>query len=1358
MKKFLHYFFLFVGFSVFSQSITVNDPNASESYFSAEELIGEVLVGGGSCTDVDLLETFQNPDAETDSSLKSYGYFEGTGTDFPFERGIVLSTGFANSAAGPNDATNSEDGNGWGGDADLQALLNAQYSTPDITQNATSFTFTFIPFEEEINLNFIFASEEYENLTECDETTRDGFAFLLSGPGIPDDSGTPFGGTNLAVVPETLIPVNSLSIHSASVSCSTEIEGVNFFPEMYVSNFAANNTNEIQYNGFTNPMTATANVIIGETYTIKIVIADRGSHVNDSAIFLEMGSMRMSATAYEAGNLFSCEEDLENVVFDLTQNEAAILGNQIPTDFNISYYTSLDDANAGVSGTEIADPENYGVSSWFENIFVRVEDLAGNCFDVTQFNVQAPISTLGEFDPVEVCDSEDDAPNNGFYEFDLDEISNEIENSPAAFIVSYYETETDALADINGLNSPYVNEIAYNDQIFVRFESLPSNCVEVRALDLIINDVPVVNMNPATIFTCAATFGSSLGIFDLSPAIPDILTGLTVSDYDVNIYNSLNNANNGTNPINDITEYQAPSSTVYVAVSFAGEECSVIVALPLVVDSTQSCFSIDVNNIAFPETSYSAEQLISDVLIEGGGCGEIAMTYLQQNPNGANNPNTRSWGYFEAGETDFPFERGIILASSYAVTAEGPNNSGAGASDGDYGWAGDNDLKILLDNEYGGNVSTNNATVFEFTFTPFVDEISFEFIFASEEYENQFECSNNYRDGFAFLLEGPGIPDESGAPFGGINIASVPGSDNVPVSTQSIHADYFTCGGEIENTNFFPDLYVSNQGVNNTDVIQFDGMTSVLTAFASVTPGEEYTLKLVIADRGDTSYDSAVFFNAGSLNLGIDLGEDILISAGTAPCEGEEMTLTASNSGTGIDDYTWFFQDEITGDFNIIDGATTSEVTVAQSGTYMVQLNVNEDCTPSDTIVVEFAPNPEIQNEPEDLNLCVVEAAEVTFDLTSNESIILGDQNASDFIFTYHNTLEDAVAGTADIDTPTAYGELAPGTSETIYFRIEDNAGLCSETGSFEISLFEVNVGTMQHYEICTVGADEVGEFDLTTKDAEALAGQDPDNYTVAYYISETDAETGSSTTQLPDLYTNISSPQVIWVRVTNNDNPDCYAINSFELIGYQNPVANDAEEIVLCELGAFDLTVNTALVLGEQDSAQFDVFYYNSSEDAEAGTGPGEIADPSAYVPAALPETIYVRIENIEHEVCYDITEFIIDQYAVAVGPMTPLESCSPNADGYAVFNLNDKDEEALNGQVPEDYTVAYYLSETEAHEAVVDTDISLPYVNQTPYSQVVWVRVSNNENPDCYEIAPLELVAHDTPEAITPADILQC
>ncbi|MBL4662732.1 MAG: choice-of-anchor L domain-containing protein [Flavobacteriaceae bacterium] len=198
--------------------------------------------------------------------------------------------------------------------------------------------------------------------------------------------------------------------------------------------------------------------------------------------------------------------------------------------------------------------------------------------------------------------------------------------------------------------------------------------------------------------------------------------------------------------------------------------------------------SIVVNDPANPLNALSAEDLVNEVLI-GGDCVQVEFTNLKENCDGIGDLSRRSWGYFNAAGASFPFQEGIILSTGFGVDAEGPNNAsnttGSGTCTDENGnlivWPGDPDLKDILDAQSGDNQSTNNATIFQFTFIPIISDISFDFIFASEEYENDFECASSFRDGFAFLLRGPGIPNDSGTSFGGTNIAAVPGSANVPV-------------------------------------------------------------------------------------------------------------------------------------------------------------------------------------------------------------------------------------------------------------------------------------------------------------------------------------------------------------------------------------------------------------------------------------------------------------------------------------------------------------------------------------------------------------------------------------------------
>ena len=150
--------------------------------------------------------------------------------------------------------------------------------------------------------------------------------------------------------------------------------------------------------------------------------------------------------------------------------------------------------------------------------------------------------------------------------------------------------------------------------------------------------------------------------------------------------------------------------------------------------------------------------------------------------------NQKSFGYFTNTNPNFPFEEGIILSTGNSLTAEGPNptdgfntitgdgslthdqNGAITTAPGNNAWIGDADMKEILDDRFGDNLDTNDATLMEFDFVPLTDNISFDYLFASEEWNSGAnECpGSSFQDGFAFIISGPGItPDlkTNGTPF-----------------------------------------------------------------------------------------------------------------------------------------------------------------------------------------------------------------------------------------------------------------------------------------------------------------------------------------------------------------------------------------------------------------------------------------------------------------------------------------------------------------------------------------------------------------------------------------------------------------
>ena len=239
----------------------------------------------------------------------------------------------------------------------------------------------------------------------------------------------------------------------------------------------------------------------------------------------------------------------------------------------------------------------------------------------------------------------------------------------------------------------------------------------------------------------------------------------------------------------------------------------------------------------------SAQQLVEDIFI-AGGCFEV--TSVQ--PIGAGGGR----GSFSNGSTSIGVDNGVILSSGNITNALGPN-TGGGTGNSFNDSSGDPDLNLL------GAGSINDAVGIEFIVEPTVDQIFFQYAFASEEYCEY--VGSQFNDVFGFFISGLGI--SGGFTNDGENIAVVPGSGEfVAINTVN----------HISNTAYFNGNSTASCGPNPVAPldIEYDGFTTVLTAIANVVPCRQYNIRLVVADAGDHIFDSAVFLAANSFEAGGD--------------------------------------------------------------------------------------------------------------------------------------------------------------------------------------------------------------------------------------------------------------------------------------------------------------------------------------------------------------------------------------------------------------------------------------------------------------------------------------------------------
>ncbi|MET3037294.1 choice-of-anchor L domain-containing protein [Chryseobacterium sp. NRRL B-14859] len=422
---------------------------------------------------------------------------------------------------------------------------------------------------------------------------------------------------------------------------------------------------------------------------------------------------------------------------------------------------------------------------------------------------------------------------------------------------------------------------------------------------------------------------------------------------------------------------------------------------------------IDVNAPGYAETSYTIDQLVKDVLISSGTntCVTPTVSNVSITPNHAVSNTNRAWGYFHKATTSFPFKDGIVLSTGYAKRAGNALEDHLGDTNGG---GSDADLAQAV----GVSASNlNDAVLLEFDFVPTTSQIKFNYLLASEEYSGGFPCS--YADAFAILLR-----PTSGGPY--TNMAVLPNGAG-PVSITNIHpiiTDYPTCGAV--NEQYFG-------GYNTNDIeTNFNGRTVPLTATATVTPGQEYHFKMVIADYSDHNYDSAVFLEGGSFNIGVELLDP---SGATLPseinvCDNVPQVITASVSDPNLL-YQWYYNG------NPVPGATTNVITATQPGTYTIEVSVpGNPCPGKASIEIHGGTTPQAQDAT--LLLCTTPDI-TTFDFSTIMPTISPTPGA---VFKFYEDQADAVAqNDNNIQNILNYN----GTDGQIIYVVVSNGGFCSK-------------------------------------------------------------------------------------------------------------------------------------------------------------------------------------------------------------------------------------------------------------------------------------------------------------------------
>jgi gliding motility-associated-like protein len=297
MKKIKRFFFL--AFSLF---FVVNYATAQFSVFAtsnANSLVNQIVGSGVQVTNITL-----------NCNILASGIFTANNTNLGLSSGIILSTAEVAEAQGPNDSPGGTllGTEGCFNSAESffdQDIINIE---PLAKYDGCALEFDLKPACDLLKVNFVFASEEYPEYVS--QGYNDAFGFLIWGP---NPAGGNYNGRNLAVIPGS--------------TTSVSIDNINTISN---ANYYVNNENgvDLEYDGFTIPITSSIAVSTCQTYHLKFIIADAGDCKYSSAVLIAKGGLMceetqspqttVSSTQVTCGNNGSASVSVQNYTGNVT--------------------------------------------------------------------------------------------------------------------------------------------------------------------------------------------------------------------------------------------------------------------------------------------------------------------------------------------------------------------------------------------------------------------------------------------------------------------------------------------------------------------------------------------------------------------------------------------------------------------------------------------------------------------------------------------------------------------------------------------------------------------------------------------------------------------------------------------------------------------------------------------------------------------------------------------------------------------------------------------------------------------------------------------------------------------------------
>jgi len=279
-------------------------------------------------------------------------------------------------------------------------------------------------------------------------------------------------------------------------------------------------------------------------------------------------------------------------------------------------------------------------------------------------------------------------------------------------------------------------------------------------------------------------------------------------------------------------------------------------------------------------------------------------------------------------------------------------------------------------------------------------------------------------------------------------------------------------------------------------------------------------------------------------------------------------------------------------------------------------------------------------------------------------------------------------------------------------------------------------------------------ELRLCTGDSYTL---EADDITGADYVWSFDGTPIAGNNQ-SQLFIDTPGFYEVYIEPNNGDCP----IEGNAVVGvFDIPVANPLSDISVCDntgndgFYEFDFTNKNPEALLSQDPTQYNVRYFETLD--EANDLENEITFP--YTNTGNPQTIYVRVDNVDNTNCFDINTFELEVFNTPqIIQLNAIEFCDNEgdiSDGISTIDLGALIPSIRGTQNPAETTITFHESQDDADNRT--SPLPLSYTNTEAFSETIFVRIENALNTVCYSTSSFQLTINAIPEA-NDISITQC